>query len=72
MAAAMLCSGGTVESFDIRYEGNRPKPIGYFTIVGKEVGKVQSDYLSKRSRVEPTAFQSAFRDLKSLLSSSVV
>lgn len=55
-------------NIDFQYEGDMPRPVGYFIYTeSEELKKFEKDFFAKRIIVEPLAFSSTLRGLKSQL-----
>ena len=68
LAATLMTIGVDVVTVDFQLEGDRSRPIGYFSFEdNKEVRKAETDYLRGAIKVEPKQLFNNLKALKGLV-----
>jgi len=70
LVATLITLEFRVESTDFQYEGDKPRPVGYFTFKETpQLLKAKDDFWQKRLSVEPISFMTTIRSIKAQLAS---
>ena len=70
LATTLITLAFKMEGIDYQYEGNRPKPVGYFMFnETPELMSAKDEYWQGRLSVEPRTFITNMRGIKSQLES---
>ena len=65
LASALVTLDFEIVNMDIQHEGERNRPIGYFSFSKtEELEKAEEDFHNKKLRVEPSSLSNNMRRLK--------